>query len=128
MIKDKPVHNLRCQYCKGYGELIDSSEFYSSGISYGYMWICRNCNARVSCHKGTKVPTGTLAKPELMELRKKAHSMFDILWKSGKMNRHAAYKWLAKKMNLRKEHAHIGFMGLDKCRKFIRILETEIFS
>ena len=123
MRKDKPVWNPRCQYCKGLGELIDSAEFYS-GVSYGFMWLCRPCNARVSCHKGTRIPTGTLAKPELMELRKECHRKFDTLWKTGKMKRNEAYNWLAKQMGLQKKHAHIGFMGIDSCKKFLKILNS----
>ena len=125
MRKDIEVWNPRCQYCKGYGELIDSAEIYN-GTSYGFMWLCRKCNARVSCHKGTKIPTGTLAKPELMELRKQCHALFDPLWKSKKMRRHEAYRWLAKKMNLQFKHAHIGFMGEKKCKQFLKILNSEI--
>lgn len=122
MRKDREVWNPRCQYCKNYAELVDSKEFYA-GVSYGWAWLCRNCDARVSCHKGTKIPTGTLAKPELMQLRKQCHAKFDVLWKSGKMTRHDAYKWLAKVMNLQYKHAHIGFMGEKSCKKFLKILE-----
>lgn len=121
MRKDLEVRTPHCPYCKNEAELVDSAEFYA-GVSYGWTWLCRGCNARVSCHKGTKIPTGTLAKPDVMELRKECHQKFDVLWKSGKMTRKKAYKWLAKVMKLKKTHAHIGYMGKKQCLKFLIIL------
>lgn len=110
---------LRCPYCSGLAELKDSAIIYN-GKSYGLVYVCENypqCDSFVGVHKGTKRPKGTLANAELRELRKQCHKKFDPIWKSGKMKRPEAYKWLAQQMGL--EEAHIGAFDVEQCKKFL---------
>jgi hypothetical protein len=64
----------------------------------------------------------TVASKELRELRKACHRKFDIIWQSGKKSRTASYRWMAKKMNKRKEQCHISLFREDDCRKMLELL------
>lgn len=41
------------------------------------------------------------------------------------MSRTQAYKWMAKKMRLSEELAHIGGFEMDRCQKLIKLCEKE---
>ena len=79
-----------CPYCGRETELIDSSEIYH-GVSYGWMYICRPCDAYVGCYNGTTKALGRLADAELRKYKHEAHDVFDLIWKNHLMDRHKAY-------------------------------------
>ena len=121
-----------CPYCTKPAALVDSAEIYS-GRSYGMIWLCRRCDAYVGTHKtdGKHVPLGTLANRELREWRKKAHSVFDQLWKytegckaTKKMTRGAAYKLLQQIMGKPPEQAHIGLFDVNECKVLVSKLSN----
>lgn len=111
---------ILCPYCDRQAELIDSVEIY--GRSYGNAWICRDCDAYVGCHNGTSKALGRLADKELREWKKKAHAVFDPLWKSRRFTRSGAYAWLAKELNMSRDDCHIGMMGIEQCKKVINCI------
>ena len=97
---DREKEIMTCPFCGGMMLLHFNSMLYN-GISYGKSYICENypkCNTYVGCHKGTTVPLGTPADAELRLLRRKCHKVFDEKWKSGRMTRKEAYKYLAEIM------------------------------
>lgn len=112
-----------CPYCKTPAMLTDSAEIYG-GRSYGMIWICRPCDAYVGTHKNSKdhAPLGRLANKELREWKKKAHAVFDPLWKTGNMVRKEAYRFLCEKMNMTEAQAHIGKFDVDECKRLVEIL------
>lgn len=113
-----------CPFCGSGVSLVDSTKVY--GQNYGSLYLCDSypkCDARVGCHPGTVTPLGTLANKELRQWRNKAHSTLDPLWKSGKMSRNAAYKWLAQQMGLRKSQTHIGMFNKQQCQRVIAAVE-----
>lgn len=114
-----------CPYCGRQAEFVDSKVVY--GKSYGMIYLCRNCMAYVGVHKGTDKPLGRLANAELRYWKKAAHAAFDPLWQYGffKGRRKAAYRWLAKKMDLPLEETHIGMFDVSQCKRVIKILEKE---
>jgi hypothetical protein len=114
---------LLCPYCGKQAQLVDSSIVYG-GHSYGPIWDCRPCDAYVGCHRGTKKPLGRLANKELREWKKKAHAVFDPLWRSGAMRRTHAYAHLARIMHLPKHEAHIGMFDVMQCRKLVELLSA----
>ena len=116
-----------CPYCGRKAEYVDSKIIYH-GHSYGMIYLCRPCDAYVGVHDGTDIPKGSLANAELRYWRRLAHAAFDPLWQSGKFyrRRNGAYSWLAEKMELPKEHTHIGMFGVDACKKLINIISQEI--
>ena len=121
---------MKCQYCGKETELVDSGVIY--GKSYGLIYRCCPCDAYVGCHPRTYKPLGTVANKELREWRKKAHSIFDPMWKakikrdkcSKLVARNAAYKWLAEQLNLPVEDTHIGMFNVEQCKRVIEICST----
>lgn len=69
---------------------------------------CQNCNARVGCHKGTTRPLGNLANETLRMKRKETHQIFDSFWRERGMTRTQGYHWMAKKLRLSEQLAHIA--------------------
>jgi hypothetical protein len=117
---------LKCPYCGEVAQVRDSAVIY--GRSYGPVYICPNypeCDAYVGVHPGTLTPLGTLANEELRSWRKKAHDVFDPLWKSGKMRRSKAYKWLRNTLHLSKNDGHIGMFTVEQCRQLIEAAERK---
>lgn len=114
---------MTCPYCKGAAVLTDSSVIY--GKSYGPIWLCQRCRAYVGCHPGTETPLGTLANDALRKARNLAHRAFDPLWKPGPgkrfKRRGEAYRWLAKELQIEKQHCHIGMFDEDRCAQAARI-------
>jgi hypothetical protein len=109
---------MDCPYCGEKARLIDSAEVYG-GRSYGLMYVCKPCDARVGVHKGTKKPLGRLANAELRAAKIAAHAAFDPLWKSGRMSRNAAYRWLSEAMELSAKDCHIGMFDVADCRRVV---------
>lgn len=109
--------NVICNYCGKPAEYVDSTVVY--GSSYGMIYYCKPCNAWVGVHKGSSSPLGTLANAELRACRRKAHGMFDRIWRRRWMSRSKAYAWLAVQMGLTLEETHIGMFSVEQCRKVI---------
>jgi hypothetical protein len=116
----------RCPYCGAPTELIDSGEIFRR--SYGWLWICRPCQAWVGCHQRSQTPLGSLADARLRELRKRAHAALDPLWRRGRGGRAAdrtrVYQWLATELEIRLEDCHIGLFREDACQRVIELCEA----
>lgn len=105
---------VKCPYCGRVAEFMSSQLFY--GQDYGSnVYVCRRCDAYVGTHGRSKRPMGSLANEELRTARKRAHSMFDLMWQRGHMTRSAAYRLLATSMKIPPEKAHIGMFNLEQC-------------
>ncbi len=113
---------MNCPYCYNRAEWVENKEIY--GKNYGksvMIYLCRPCNAYVGCHQNTRKPLGTMANRETREWRKKAHEMFDPLWRDGKMSRGKAYGLLQKEFGA---VAHIGESDVENCKRIIGIVEN----
>ena len=90
------------------------------------LFVCFPCDARVGVHKNSEEewkPKGTLANPELRQLRMDAHKAFDPLWKKGKMSRGTAHRWLATRMGISSDECHIAMFDVEKCKKVLKLVE-----
>lgn len=120
-----------CRHCGGAVRLVSASKVYGPaaaarlGIDRQSFYQCQNCNARVGCHPGSMRPLGNLANEALRMKRMETHHVFDSFWKERGMSRTQAYKWMAKKMRLSEELAHIGGFEMDRCQKLIKLCEKE---
>ena len=120
-----------CRYCGGVVRLAPAAEVYGAaaarrlGIEREKFYQCQNCNARVGCHKGTTRPLGNLANETLRLKRKETHQVFDSFWKERGMTRTQAYHWMAKKLRLSEQLAHIGGFEMDRCQRLIDLCEKE---
>lgn len=108
-----------CPYCGQQAKYVDSKVVY--GRSYGKIYLCKECDAYVGVHKGTDKPLGRLADKELRYWKMAAHDAFDPIWQTKKMKRNQAYKWLAERMGLSPQEAHIGMFDVLQCKKVIKI-------
>ncbi len=115
------VQKVICPYCGREAELVDDTKVYGSNGFGSQVYLCQKCNAYVGVHKGSKQPLGTLANRELRIARKAAHLVFDDLWKSRKMGRWQAYRWLAETMHIDGKDAHIGMFNIDQCIQLINM-------
>lgn len=116
-----------CRYCGGAVHLVPAAKVYGPaaakrlGLEREKFYQCQNCNARVGCHKGSARPLGNLANEALRMKRMETHQVFDSFWKERGMSRTQGYKWMAKKLRLSEELAHIGGFEMDRCQKLIRL-------
>ena len=88
-----------------------------------HLYVCTrwpDCDSYVTAHKNTLLPMGSLANRDLRNKRIHAHHAFDQLWKSGRMTKKEAYRWLQMQFGLPRENAHIGMFGDYLCERLIR--------
>lgn len=81
-----------------------------------YIWFCQDCRASVGCHVNTAYPLGRMADRKTKELRKKAHEVFDRLWKSELVTRDRAYIWLAHELKIDPATCHIAWLSKDQLK------------
>lgn len=133
------------QFCFSTVSFVDSAKVY--GRTYGLMSLCDaypHCDARVGCHSNSSTPLGTLANAELRRMRlrsrsvsqrreasqtrdSRTHASFDRLWKSCRMSRSVAYKWLAKELGISVNRTHVGMFDFEQCQRAIIAVER-LFS
>ncbi|MDD2980956.1 MAG: zinc-finger-containing protein [Hespellia sp.] len=121
-MKQKKI--IRCPYCGRPAVLRSASDVYKDTKRIGYVYTCSNypaCDAYVGTHPGTKIPLGTLANAELRKKRIQAHQTFDLLWKYQIFSRDDAYRWLAEKMGLPLQEAHIGHFSEFYCDQVVSV-------
>jgi hypothetical protein len=112
--------SLICNHCGKEAVWVENKEIYGRNYGDSYMvWWCKPCDAFVGCHKNTRVPKGRfLAKRELREARKLAHSIIDPLWKSGRYSRNKVYMELARAF---KRQVHVGDTETpEECHEIIK--------
>lgn len=66
-------------------------------------------------------PMGKVANTVLRLKRQETHRIFDQFWKKQGWSRSAAYRWLARSLNIPEQDAHIGLMEMDECERVIRL-------
>lgn len=114
-----------CRYCGSEVVFTSNEEIYGKQYGGGKCYLCRNCGAYVGTHQGSKAPLGTLADEDLRQWRRKAHDIFDEVWKKAKISRPQAYSWLSKQMGLPFEKTHIAMFEIEQCKKVIEIITKE---
>ncbi len=120
-----------CRYCGGTVALADPREVFGDsvtrlGLEGESIYLCRNCNARVCCHRGTDRPLGNVANEVLRLKRRETHQVFDAFWKEAGMSRTQAYRWLGKQLHLPDHKAHIGSFEMDQCQQVLELCQPMI--
>jgi hypothetical protein len=95
---------------------VHNTEMLPSETKYGKRFSCSAEGCTMASWAGE---TSTPADEPTRKARIKAHQLFDLLWKTKKMSRKEAYRWLQKTMNLPPGECHIGMFTLDQCRQVI---------
>lgn len=70
-------------------------------------YSCPNCHSSIGAHKDY-MPMGELADKKIRKLRVQLHNILDGVWSGGLLTRNQAYERLSNKLNLEREHSHIG--------------------
>lgn len=119
----------RCADCGSAAKLTCGAEVYPhrADLADKPVWVCA-CGARCGCHPGTIKPLGTPAGPETRAARQRAHRAFDQLWKSGRMSRKAAYRWLAEQLDLHPDDCHIGMMQVEMADRVCAVADALLFN
>jgi hypothetical protein len=106
--------------------LSDGREAYPhrSDLFSKQFWFC-GCGAFVGCHPGSDVPLGAPAGKATKRARMDAHAAFDALWKSRRMGRGEAYRWLADKLGIAPRDCHIGHMTRDMAERVVSVSREE---
>lgn len=60
-----------------------------------------------------------LVSAEVHELRKRAHAVFDPIWKEGQMPRSEAYRQLSIETGIKRKKCHIAMMNVNDLKKTI---------
>lgn len=86
------------------------------------------CRSTHGAHKSSGKPLGIPADKPTKAERMAAHAVFDRLWmgEHPPMGRREAYAWMAEKMGLTKDEAHIGRFDATACQR-LRDLVREHF-
>ena len=83
------------------------------------IWYCYDCKAAVSCHPDSQIPMGKMATQAVRSLRRKAHKVFDKIFKKHYMTRTDAYAWLANNMSIPRNECHISNFDEKQCELVI---------
>lgn len=94
-------------------------------------WSCTNdeCKATHGAHAdGT--PLGVPGDGYTRFVRKVTHDAFDRLWKTAPEHRrqdarHIAYAWLAERLGMAKDEAHIGRFDVETCDRVIELVGSK---
>lgn len=115
-----------CPYCDTPAQLVSGDKIYPHrrDLHHRKFWRCRRCDAYVGTHPSSKKhkPLGRLANRELRQAKVAAHEAFDWLWRSGKLPRSEAYKWLASKLGIPVNKCHIGYFDEAQCTKVVSVM------
>ena len=90
---------------------------------YGPRFDCIETHCDWMCWGGQ---TSTPCNGPIRDARQNAHCIFDNLWKSGKMGRNAAYKWLCEAMDMSREECHIGMFDVDECNRVVEVSKEKL--
>lgn len=116
-----------CPYCGANARLVTGDVVYPHrrDLYSKRFFYCDNKHdaAYVGTHGNGTAPLGTLANAELRSARSAAHAAFDPHWRSGKMTRSAAYKWLSDVMETSKNNTHIGMFNLAQCERVVKVFK-----
>lgn len=82
------------------------------------------CRGSHGAHPGGK-PLGIPAPWPTREARKVAHTVFDQIWREGRLTRRAAYRWLRGAMSLTEEAGHISSFDEKQCERLIHYVEED---
>lgn len=118
---------LTCPECGATMVLRTTTKFQDANGQPRKFWGCSRfpaCRASHGAHAdGT--PLGIPADAETKAARMAAHEAFDLAtWRSGRMGRNAAYRWLANRLGLTREECHIGRFDKVQCGRVIELAEA----
>lgn len=115
--------DVMCPYCDCHTALVPARYVFGKHTNNPrqMLYFCLICGARVNCHKTGPVPMGTPADKATRDARRRAHDVFDQLWKSRTLTRWGAYMWLSQQMGLPQDKTHIGMFDAQQCDRVVQL-------
>lgn len=113
-----------CPFCGKEAELVEYSAIYRKNYGYSYYYLCKDCHAYVACDNYTRRPLGTMANPELRELRQRVHAVIDPIWRSRKLSRQVVYTKLSDMLGY---EYHTAEADIPTCKKILESF-NEVFG
>lgn len=119
-------YDVICPYCGAKAQYRPANIIFGKKPEFTgrHYYICSNwpkCDAYVAAHQADKRPMGSLANGDLRHKRLVAHRELNKLQHTSGMSKWAVYVWLAAKMGLTSEQAHIGKFTEQQCDQAIRL-------
>lgn len=118
-----------CPYCEQPSRRVTGHLVYPGWpeLAQRVFYYCDNGHeaAWVGSHRSSGDPLGTPANSLLRGLRKECHRAFDHWWKSGKMSRSGAYRYLQNLMELPASECHIAMFDEATCRRMLSRLGNQ---
>lgn len=109
-----------CPYCKSPTKVVSEEFIYGRSYKNRSIICCVNypeCDAYCGTHEEDGSSLGRLAKKPLRKAKNEAHRHFDRLWMEGYYERPEAYELLSEHLNIPVDYTHIGFFGVETCKK-----------
>jgi hypothetical protein len=103
-----------CPYCGKGTKLI------RGGISY--TWQCVPCEALITCHKGSDLAMGWVAKVDVRKLRRLAHIAISEYQERRCKSTKEVYYLLSKCLDIHPDLCHFGMFGPEVCKKAIDLV------
>lgn len=124
--REQIARPLSCHACKSLNiRLIDARvikpDMELPPDSWPLMYYCDSCKSSVSTRKGTSIPLGFMARRNVRRARQKAHAVFDSAWKTARISRSEAYRWLARELGMSENECHIAMFDKVQCQNVIEI-------
>ena len=126
-----------CTTCNQTSRLTTGKEVYPHrpDLYAKSIYVCDGCNGRVGCHPDTTTALGTPANGALRKERSATHALIDPIWRHSSKSpcyergmsrksikgiqrkaRTRVYSFMAEKMGLRDDQAHIGMFDIEQCQ------------
>lgn len=124
-------------YCTGClddvdARLTDGAERYPHRLDLKDIpfWRCDGCGNYVGCHNKSSEPTkplGCIATPEIVDARKRIHSLLDRLWKTNKIKRGQVYRYISDELGYSYHTGEIrSVYEAEKVYKIVSKLSSEL--
>lgn len=114
-----PEREVLCPVCGRYMPMVPGGY---AGMPY---YSCPEDDITVGCGRDGEA-IGKPASRVVRNHRSMAHHVFDRLWQSEGWSRKTAYAWIAAKMNLSAEDAHIARFSMSQCDALIEATQAEM--
>lgn len=114
----------KCPYCSSETKVVSEEFIYGRSYKNKSMICCVNfpkCDSYCGTHEEDGSSFGRLANKQLRQYKKVSHDAFDKIWMQKLLTRNEAYEWFSEELNIPLDYTHIGFFGIENCKKAITL-------
>ncbi len=85
-------------------------------------YVCPSCKGSLTAGPNGK-PRGVPGTKETREWRRRAHTVFDRLWRESGVSRSAAQTWLATKLGIATKRCHFSYMKTPTLKRVVKLCD-----